>query len=125
MNEALDLSQFYGTQSYHRFNPILRQWLCTDGALYVAQQCQAFWLLDHIAIHHSNDLKEDGDMIVAKLQVLDRGAKIIVEGAGNDKIIKSHNIDFTDFPKQGVVLWGMKTYHAEGSINILMLPSEY
>lgn len=124
MNEALDLSQFYGTQGYHRFNPILRQWLCTDGALYVAQKGQAFWLLEHIAIHHSHNLNNHGDMITAELKVFDRGAEIVVED-GNDNIIKTHKIDITDFPKAGIVLWAIRTYHAEGSFNVLMLPQEY
>jgi len=43
-----DLRQFTGSEHWYR-HPFVRQVLFTDGAKYVADQAQAYWLLDEIA----------------------------------------------------------------------------
>ena len=50
------LSHFTGTEKYHR---ISRRHLLTDGAKYLAEEAQCFWMMDAIASHLSEIGTED------------------------------------------------------------------
>jgi len=44
----LSLSGFIGTEAYHRFNALCPKVVLTDGAKYLADQAEAYWLMDII-----------------------------------------------------------------------------
>lgn len=115
MKNGIDLSQFYGTEKYHKtfaFNPKL---VHTDGVQYFADQAGAFWLLDIIATE-IYPLTIQHPFMVITMTVSEKKAKLVVDD-GNDNWIFQKNIDFTDCPD------GEYRFYLIG--DVLMLPSEY
>jgi hypothetical protein len=113
--KTIDLSQFYGTEQYHKtflFNPNL---VHTDGVQYFADQAGAFWLLDIIATEVYPLTKKNPFMVIT-MTVADKKAKLVVDD-GDDNWIYQKNIDFTDCPD------GEYRFYLIG--DVLMLPSEY
>ena len=54
------LAGFSGTEEYHRYSPLFRRMLLTDGAKYVADNGGghgAYWLMDAIASHQPKLLR--------------------------------------------------------------------
>jgi hypothetical protein len=96
----------------------IRSVLFTDGAKYVADQGGAYWLLDIIAIAQQHDKRVSAEEFqVWKLSVAkDRSATVLCED-GNDIVVYSQPIPFTDFPLEKITL-----YFAN---NVIHLPSEY
>lgn len=43
------MAQFYGTQTYRWFHPMVPNVLLTDGANYIAEECASYWLMNLIA----------------------------------------------------------------------------
>ena len=115
MKKSIDLSNFYGTEKYHKtfvFNPKL---VHTDGVQYFADQAGAFWLLDIIATE-IYPLTSQHDFLAITMDVKDKKAKLVVDD-GNDNWIFQKNIEFTDCPNGEYRFWLIG--------NVLMLPSEY
>jgi hypothetical protein len=112
-----DLSQFTGTESWYRHG-INRNILFTDGAKYVADRGGAYWLLDAIAIAQRFEKSVVAEEFqVWKLKVNeDRTASLTCDD-GNDNIVYTQRIAFTDFP-----LAEIKFYFTD---NTILLPSEY
>lgn len=122
-----NLNQFTGTLDYHRFNVIARNVLLTDGALYLANEAGAFWLMDIIASYIKDVEKACDGFAVAKLVVNDdESALFTLTDGNNDKPLRKQNIGFTDFPLKQIDLF---VSQAEGmneeTLFIIMLPSEY
>ena len=113
----VQLRQFTGSENWYRHG-INRSVLFTDGAKYVADQGGAYWLLDIIAIAQQHDKGVSAEEFqVWKLLVgKDRSATVLCED-GNDKVVYSQPIPFTDFPLEKITL-----YFAN---NVIHLPSEY
>ncbi len=111
-----DLSQFTGTLNYYR------HWLrlmYTDGVKYLTEKGGAYWLLDAIASHQPDVLKDPmlQEIQFWKLKVnADQTAKLICE-RDTDDVFLTQDIGFTDFPLDEI-----KLYLVSG---VLMLPSEY
>lgn len=115
MKNEIDLSQFYGTEKYHKtfvFSPKLKH---TDGVQYFAEQAGAFWLLDVIATE-IYPFSDKYPFMVLTLTVKEKKAKLVVDD-GDDNWIFQKNIDFTDCPD------GEYRFYLIG--DVLMLPSEY
>ena len=114
---AADLHQFTGTENWHRFG-INRKVLCTDGAKYVADHGGAYWLLDAIAIAQLYEKTVSGEAFqVWTLTVnADRSASLTCDD-GNNNIVYTQQIEFTDFPLDEIRL-----YFTD---NVILLPSEY
>jgi len=112
-----NLRQFTGTENWHRFG-VNRKVLCTDGAKYVADEGGAYWLLDAIAI---TQLYEKGvaceGFQIWTLKVKDDRTASLVCDDGNDNIVYTQHIEFTDFPLDEI-----KLYFTD---NVILLPSEY
>lgn len=111
-----ELAQFTGTTSYTR---ISRRHLLTDGAKYLADQAQCYWLMDAAASH----LDEIGTLdwfVLVKLELQGTTATLIYEdGNGNEHARQS--IGYTDFPMEQIMLyacWDSEHW-------VIMLPSEY
>ena len=127
-----DLSQFTGTETWYRHFTGL---LYTDGIQYLAEQAEAYWLIDAIA-SYQHQLKRDEYLADFQLWVL----SVVGEGErdypfllpeGNHKAVLTcwsdtpkegvkpaviQQIEYTDFP-----LIEIKLYVSEG---VLLLPSE-
>lgn len=117
LNLEAELCQFIGTEHYYRIRPNL---LGTDGAKYLAEQANCFWLLDlywsHlIAINPYQHL-----FTVLKMTVQKSAAYVVIED-GNDNVLAQQFIEYTDFPFASITLYGC--WNAEEWV--IMLPSEY
>lgn len=118
--EALNhLNQFTGTDEYHR-NPIGGM-LYTDGVLYLAENAQAFWLIDAIASYQPQ-LRKNPSLAQMQFWTLDVDLQkhTAVLTCREDSEIPpavTQNIEYTDFPLVKIELW------VEGGI--LLLPNEH
>ena len=99
------LAQFTGSEHWYRHG-LVRDILFTDGAKYVADAGDAFWLIDEIAIAQRFEKKVAAEEFqVWKLTVnSDRTAKLACED-GNGRSVFEKPIPFTDFPADGIELW--------------------
>jgi hypothetical protein len=114
-----DLAQFTGTTQWYKH--WLKRFVYTDGVKYLADEGQAYWLIDAIASHQTKQLLSDPmlkefQIWTLKVNLEDRTAKLICE-RDTDDVVLTQEIDYTDFP-----LAEIKLYLAEG---VLMLTSEY
>jgi hypothetical protein len=112
-----DLAQFTGSENWHRHG-INRAVLFTDGAKYVADQAGAYWLLDEIAIiqPHNARVAAEGFQ-VWKLAVNADQTGVLTCEDGNDNVVYTKEIEYTDFPLDGITLYFTN--------NTILLPREY
>jgi len=110
------LHQFAGSENWHRhsLNPSV---LYTNGAKYVADAAGAYWLLDEIALaqRHESAVRAEAFQ-VWRLDVKESAATLTCED-GNDRIVHTEVISFTDFPEPGITMWCIN--------GTILLPSEY
>ena len=118
-NEILNaLPNFYGTENYYRWSPVFKNFLLTDGANYIAQACDAYWLVDLFASHLLS-CKDEG---FATLYLKVKGGKAVAQiEDGNGKVLKKQKIEYTDFPLDQIVLYCCP----QDDQFVLMLPSEW
>jgi hypothetical protein len=112
-----DLAQFIGSENWYRHG-INRKVLFTDGAKYVADHAGAFWLLDEIAIikpHNARVAAEEFQ--VWKLAVNADQTGVLTCEDGNDNVVHTKLIEYTDFPIDGITLYFTN--------NTILLPREY
>ena len=111
------MSQFTGSEHWYRFG-IVPDITCTDGAKYVADTAGAYWLLDEIAIaqKYVKEVAAEGFQ-VWKLKVKEDDSATLICEDGNDNVVLTKAIPFTDFPKEGVTLWFAN--------DVIYLPSEH
>jgi hypothetical protein len=100
-----DLNQFTGTENWYR-HALNRKVLFTDGVKYVADEAGAYWLIDEIALAQRFDAKVKAEEFQAwKLTVrADKTATLTCED-GNDNVVFTKELTFTDFPLQGITIW--------------------
>jgi hypothetical protein len=114
---AADLLQFTGSEQWYRHG-IVRDVLFTDGAKYVADQAEAYWLLDEIALAQRYEKRVAGEEFQHwKLTVNADHTATLTCDDGNDNIVYSKEIEYTDFPLDEILF-----YYAGKTI---LLPSEY
>ena len=111
------LRQFTGTTQYTR---LMDNVLLTDGAVFLADNAKALWLLDVYASYllHINGDREPYTCL--KLTVSDNSAMAVIED-GNDKVIAKQHIEYTDFPLASITLYSCWSE----DVWVVMLPSEY
>lgn len=111
-----ELAQFTGTTRYYRING---KTLLTDGTQHLAERAGAYWLM---ILFSSYLLELDCNewFTVLKLDAAGATAKVSIED-GNDNILASQEIEYTDFPFPSIALYGCW----DGEHWVLMLPSEY
>jgi hypothetical protein len=115
-----DLSQFIGSEQFFRHG-LSRKHLYTEGAQFVAERAGAYWLLDKIALHGSPAIARE-DFQVWKLSVHpDQTATLTTDNGDND-ILKTEELPFTDFPLSEITLWAVRN-EVDGFT--IMLPGEY
>lgn len=112
-----DLRQFTGSENWYRHG-LVRSVLFTDGAKYVADSAGAYWLLDEIAF------AQKGEPAVAaeefqfwKLAVKPDKTGTLTCEDGNGHAVFTKQLEFTDFPAEGVELYFTN--------NTILVPSEY
>ena len=111
-----DLAAFTGSEHWYRHG--LTGTLYTDGAKYVAETAGAYWLLDEIAIAQCFDKRlAREEFQVWNLSVRPDNRATLSCDDGNDNIVFSKDLEFTDFPEPGIKLYF--------SGNTIYLPSEY
>lgn len=108
-----NLSQFTGTEQLTRINNSL----LTDGALYLAETCGAFWLIDIINSYQGEAKIKAEPFQTWTLIRINNNAFGVLADDGNGNEIAIQEISFSDFPLDKAVLW-----RVDGTI---MLPSEY
>ena len=121
----LNLSQFTGSIDFAKFG--LTSSIMSEGVTHVATEMDAFWLVQDIDLY-VRELRKDGkdtSFVVAKLVPDGEGACLILED-GNDEILNSINVPFTDFDFDRVngefQLWVAPNEFGEFT---LYLPSEH
>jgi hypothetical protein len=111
-----ELASFTDSENWYRH--WLGKVLFTDGAKHVADQAGAYWLIDEIAISQTRPKVRAEEFQVWVLTVdLEKRKGVLRCEDGNDNIVFSKAIPFTDFP-----LAEIKFYHVH---NTILLPSEY
>jgi len=113
-----DLNQFSGTNHYYRHWAM--RLVYTDGVKYVANDADAYWLLDAISSYQTRTFLKDPmlqEFQVWKLTVNANDTVTLVCERDTNDVVLSQEIAYTDFPLDEI-----KFYLVEG---VLMLPSEY
>lgn len=111
-----DLSQFTGSETWWR-HPIVRRITYTDGARHVAIAGGAYWLIDEIAFAQCQLKVAAEPFQVWRLVVAENRSGVLTCGDGNDRIVASKRIPWTDFPLDEITLYC--TNH------VILLPGEY
>ncbi len=110
------LSFFTGTTAYHIHAPRV---VLTDGAKYLAEHAQAYWLMDAIASYLPALVNRE-HFVAASLAVKNSSAVLLLTD-GNYRELAIQRIPFTDFPMREITLfacWGDGYW-------VLMLTTEY
>jgi hypothetical protein len=98
------MSQFTGSEHWYR------HWTgritFTDGAKYVADAAGAYWLLDEIALaqRYTKAVAAE-EFQVWKLTVKPDNTATLCCEDGNNNVVFTKDIEFTDFPPEGITLW--------------------
>ena len=117
---ANELNNFSGTENYYRITP---DTIITDGAKFVADKAGAYWLMTAIASYLPEFTKKE-TFIVATLQVTRTTTSshaILKLDDGNDNILATQFIEYTDFELDEIKLYACYT----GDMWVIMLPREY
>jgi hypothetical protein len=125
MNLQDELRQFTGTEHYTRWSYLFPRMVLTDGAKYLAQKGECFWLMDAIASHQPECLKHEALRYIQfwTLTKHPEGNATLkcFEDSGLPPVV-TQEIPYTDFPLDTIKLY-VQTM-GDGHYCI-MLPSEY
>ncbi len=120
-----NLAHFTGTESYTNLRyPWLRsRFLLTDGARYLAETAKAFWLMDAIASHQTNQKVAAEPFQVWTLTVNEQKQAALVCTDGNETVLVRQDIPYSDFPLSEITLYAEQSDYLSG--RVVMLTSEY
>ena len=110
-----ELKQFTGSDNFYR-NPLFKGYVQTEGVTHLAEQAEAYWLIDYILSYQLDPTLVVEPFQVWKMIVQNNSAVVTVED-GNKNEIANLTIDYTDFPLEEITLWLVD--------KTLLLPSEY
>ena len=111
-----ELAQFTGTQTYTR---LTRRHFLTDGARYLADQAECYWLMDAVA-SHLDEIGTQDWFVLIRLELQGTTATLIYED-GNGHEHARQAMPYTDFPLDEIRLyacWDTEYW-------VIMLPGEY
>ena len=126
--KATDLNEFTGTEGYHQWGPLFRGIVATDGAKYVAETGEAYWLLDLIASHQPKIRRHhpDVDLQVWHLRKNQKGNGAVATCEdGDGHVVATQRIPFTDFPLSEITLWVEPGECGGRPVSVIELPSEH
>lgn len=116
-----DLENFTGSEHlfYHR---LFRNFYYTEGVQFLAQEAGAYWLIDLIAGYQKDKrLQENWEELqyfqLWKLTVNENATTTLVCEDGNNNVVLSQTLEFTDFPLPQIKLFCES--------HVLLLPSEH
>lgn len=112
MNANDQLKEYAGTEKYYRY---MFGMLFTDGIKALCDKFECWWFLD-IVCSYQPYLKEEAFQVWS-LGVNEDGTATVICTDGNDKVLKSQSIPYTDFKAKEATVW-----FADG---VILLPSEY
>jgi hypothetical protein len=112
------LSQFTGTTTYTKLCP---KTVLTDGALFLAQNAECFWLMDVFASHLLCSIDGDKEPFTCLNLTKTGDSALVIIDDGNGVGLASQEIEYTDFPLNEIKLYGCWSEEYW----VLMLPSEY
>jgi len=107
-----ELKQFTGSDNFYRNKGYVQ----TEGVTHLAEQAQAYWLIDYILSYQLDSKFRLQPFQVWKMIVQDNSASVTVEDGNKNEIAKL-TIEFTDFPLEEITLWLVD--------KTLLLPNEY
>lgn len=110
------LPQFTGTTQWYRFQP---GFLLTEGAKWLAESAGCYWLYD--IVWSIRPILAKDTFAVAKLAVVGSAAIFALED-GNDNVLYTQAIEYTDFPLPQVTLY---VVDGDRGKKVIMLPLEY
>lgn len=90
--------------------------LVTEGIMFLAEKANSYWLLDLVISHQTNPILKNEEFQVWKLFRVGDEWRATADD-GNDNILVSQDIAFSDFPLDEIKLYFTN--------NTLLLPSEY
>lgn len=108
------LSNFTGSEHYYR-HPL--NVIYTDGIKYLADTCECYWLIDAVASWQFEDKVKQEEFQVIKLKVNEDNSALLTIDDGNDNVIATQIIEYTDFPLPEIVVWFEN--------GVLYLPTEH
>jgi len=111
-----ELRQFSGSEILY-YNPLFHKFRYTEGVKYLAENAHCYWLLDMIFGNQYDLNLATHEFQTWKIQVTENHKAVINVEDGNNNILKTYNLDFTDFPLDEMTLWFTD--------RVLLLPSEY
>jgi len=125
--KTIDFSQFTGDDM--RYRTLNGHVIYTPGIRHLAEQAQAYWLIDAIASYFGSPvmkaaMRKDGrlkDMQFWRLQVSDGAAKLTAVADSGEEPFIVQDIEYTDFPLKEIVIWA--EYDGRGWT--LLLPQEH
>ena len=116
-----DLRRFSGSETMTRFNSLFKNALLSEGALYLAQEGRAFWLMDIIASVQGLEAVKGEYFQVWRLQVNEDRSAVVTCDDGNGNVLYTQAIEYTDFSLDHIKLYAVK----DGDNLVIMLPGEY
>lgn len=121
------LAGFTGTECWHQWSSLFPNMVLTDGAKYVAEVGNAYWIMDAIASYQlefkRNSRLQQFQLWTLKVNELDRSATLICqEDSDVDPVVEQH-IGYTDFEMSELRLYCMSA--GDGKSKVILLPSEY
>lgn len=110
-----ELAYFTGSEKFYKAYPKV---ILTDGIKFLADRAGAYWLIDLVFAYQSDRKVKQEPFQVYELSVdlKTKKAKMVCTD-GNENILRTQNIPFTDFPLESI-----KMYYTNET---LLLPSEY
>lgn len=110
-----DLKQFTGTEQWYK--TAFPGYTYTDGVKFVAETCGAYWMIDYVVSYQGSTKSLQGeDFQTWYFEKDEDRMKVIVED-GNNRVLMSSEIEYTDFPDSKIELWMVG--------GVILLPSEY
>ena len=123
------LAGFTGTERYHRFSALFRRFLLTDGAKWLADNAECYWLFDAIASYQPKCLKDaslrDMQFWTLTKNAVNGGATLKCERDTGDKHPIVQEFPYTDFPLDEIKIWVEPTEINSGAAMVAYLPSEH
>ncbi|MDB9524382.1 hypothetical protein PN498_00155 [Oscillatoria sp. CS-180] len=120
------LAHFTGTQRWYRYRcGEVTLAYYTDGIQYLAKNAECYWLLTEIvSVQTQTEICQEPFQVWHLKLNEHQGATLQCED-GNDNIVFTKDIPFTDFPLPEITIW-VEFSEMEGVIKpVLLLPSEH
>lgn len=113
------LRAFTGSDFVYRHR-LVRKIVYTEGVSYVAMAGGAYWLLDELAFSQVNPAIAVEDFQVWRLRVAADRTATLTCGDGNDRVVFTKHLDFTDFPLDEICLSRIRPFSVEQAHGIIV-----